>query len=192
MARRDEAKKSAARERDVNERVTRRKKKKRGNVPGRICSVTGMAMIVIVILLCSLLVLPGVFGFRMYNVLSGSMEPAIPVGSLLYVREGMAEDVQEEEVIAFYSSLEDGGIITHRVVKNNVVSGTFRTKGDANEKEDPTPVPYENYIGRVALSVPYVGKLLTIMTSLYGKIAAACVVMLGLVLNLLGTSLQNR
>jgi len=44
----------------------------------------------------------------------------------------------------------------------------------------------------VALSIPYIGKLLTIMTSLYGKIAAACVVVLGLVLNLIGTSLQNR
>lgn len=176
--------------RDGKDRTAR--KKKRGSIPGRVCSVTGTAMIVIVILLCSLLVLPGVFGFHMYNVLSGSMEPSIPVGSLLYVQGGRPEDVVEEDVVAFYSSPEEGGIITHRVVKNNVVSGTLRTKGDANEKEDPTPVPYENYIGRVRISVPYVGKLLTIMTSLYGKIAAACVVVLGLVLNLVGSGLQNR
>ena len=111
---------------------------------------------------------------------------------MLYGQGGRLEDVVEEDVDVCYSSPEERGIITHRVVKNNVVSGTFRTKGDANEKEDPTPVPYENYIGRVALSIPYIGKLLTIMTSLYGKIAAACVVVLGLVLNLIGTSLQNR
>ncbi len=177
--------KSDVQRHDAQKRGTRKKKK--GNVLGGICSVTGTAMIVIVILLCSLLVLPGVFGFHMYNVLSGSMEPAIPVGSLLYVQGGRPEDVAEDDVIAFYSSPKDGGIITHRVVKNNVVSGTFHTKGDANDEEDPTPVSYENYIGRVALSVPYVGKLLTIMTSLYGKIAAACIVVLGLVLNLLGT-----
>lgn len=170
----------------------RKGKKRKTNVFAKICSMTGTAMIVIVILLCSLLVLPGVFGFHMYNVLSGSMEPSIPVGSLLYVQGGRPEDVVENDVIAFYSSPEEGGIITHRVVKNNVVSGTFRTKGDANEKEDPTPVPYENYIGRVALSIPHIGKLLTTMTSLYGKIAAACIVVLGLVLNLIGTSLQNR
>lgn len=170
----------------------RKRKKQRSNIPGKICGITGTVLIVSVILLCSLLVLPGVFGFHMYNVLSGSMEPAIPVGSLLYVKEGRPEDVKEEDVIAFYGSAKDSGIITHRVMKNNVVSGTFRTKGDANDKGDPTPVPYENYIGRVVLSVPYVGKLLTIMTSLYGKIVAACVVVLGLVLNLLGTSLQNK
>ena len=145
-----------------------------------------------VILLCSLLVLPGMTGFHMYNVLSGSMEPAIPVGSLLYVRSGDPEQVEDEDIIAFYGSLEDSGIITHRVVKNNVVSGTFFTKGDANDKEDPTPVSYDNYIGRVTLSVPYVGRVLTIMTSLEGKIAAACIVGLGVILNVIGGRIGNK
>lgn len=145
-----------------------------------------------VILLCSLLVLPGMTGFHMYNVLSGSMEPAIPVGSLLYVRSGDPEQVEDEDIIAFYGSLEDSGIITHRVVKNNVVSGTFTTKGDANDKEDPTPVSYDNYIGRVTLSVPYVGRVLTIMTSLEGKIAAACIVGLGVLLNVIGGRIGNK
>ncbi len=167
-------------------------RRQRRSTDGRVCSAAGILLIVAVILLCSLLVLPGMIGFHMYNVLSGSMEPAIPVGSLLYVRSGEPEDVEEKDIIAFYGSLEDSGIITHRVVKNNVVSGTFTTKGDANEKEDPAPVPYDNYIGRVALTVPYVGRVLTIMTSLEGKIAAACVVLLGVVLNLIGGRLGNR
>lgn len=164
----------------------------RKSTGGRICSVTGTVSIVTVILLCSLLVLPGMTGFHMYNVLSGSMEPAIPVGSLLYVRSGDPEQVEDEDIIAFYGSLEDSGIITHRVVKNNVVSGTFTTKGDANDKEDPTPVSYDNYIGRVTLSVPYVGRVLTIMTSLEGKIAAACIVGLGVILNVIGGRIGNK
>ncbi len=164
----------------------------RKSTGGRICSVTGTVLIVAVILLCSLLVLPGMTGFHMYNVLSGSMEPAIPVGSLLYVRSGDPEQVEDEDIIAFYGSLEDSGIITHRVVKNNVVSGTFTTKGDANNKEDPMPVSYDNYIGRVTLSVPYVGHVLTIMTSLEGKIAAACIVGLGVILNVIGGRIGNK
>lgn len=158
---------------------------------GTACSVTGMILIVAVILLCSLLVLPGMLGFHMYHVLSGSMEPAIPVGSLLYVEGSEPEDVKEESIIAFYGAAEDSGIITHRVVKNNVVSGTFITKGDANEKEDPEPVFYDNYIGSVVLSIPYIGRILTIMTSLTGKIAAACVVVMGVVLNLTGGRLKE-
>ncbi len=158
---------------------------------GRVCSITGTLLIVIVIMLCSLLVLPGIFGFHMYHVISGSMEPAVPVGSLLYVRSGQPEDVEEGGIIAFYSSLEDGGVITHRVVKNNVVSGTFITKGDANEKEDPSPAAYADYIGEIALTVPYMGKLLTVMTSLYGKVAAGCVIGLGVALNLAGGRMEE-
>ena len=149
-------------------------------------------MIVLVILLCSLLVFPGMFGFHMYHVLSGSMEPAVPVGSLLYVRSVEPGDVEEEDIIAFYGALEDSGIITHRVVKNNVVSGTFITKGDANEKEDPEPVFYDAFIGKAVLTIPYMGRVLTIMTSLEGKISAACIIGMGVVLNLIGGKLKEQ
>ena len=164
--------------------------RKPGHRAGRILGAVGTTMIVIVVLLCCLLVLPKFFGYQMYHVLSGSMEPEIPVGSLICVREGTPEEVPDEAVIAFYGSLEDSGIITHRVVKNNVVSGTFRTKGDANEQEDPLPVPYENYIGTVALTVPHLGMFLVCLTSFYGKLAAAALIALGVVLNLVGSSLR--
>ena len=159
---------------------------------GKILSAVGTILIILVILLCSLLVLPGIFGYRTYHVLSGSMEPKMPVGSLIYVQEGEPEDVKEEDIIAFYSSLEDSGIITHRVVENNIVSGTFQTKGDANEKADPMPVSYDNYIGKVIFTIPWLGKVLTCMTSLYGKAAAACVVLLGAVLNFVGSRQREK
>ncbi|MCI8993478.1 MAG: signal peptidase I [Eubacterium sp.] len=165
--------------------------KKSKSKAGKIISTVGIALIVIVIALCSLMVLPKVFGYQAYHVLSGSMEPEMPVGSLVYVQKGNPEEVKEDDVIAFYSSLEDGGIITHRVTKNNVVSGTFQTKGDANEKEDPLPVSYDNYIGTAAATIPHMGKILTVMSSMYGKIAAVCVILLGVALNVIG-SFQNR
>ncbi len=168
-----------------------KKKGKTRRIAGRICGILGILLIVLVILLCSTLVLPGFFGYHMYHVLSGSMEPELPVGSLIYVCGGAPEDAEPDDVIAFYGSLEDSGIITHRVVKNNVVSGTFRTKGDANAEEDPLPVPYENYIGSVAFHVPCMGKLLTGMTSLYGKLAAVCIVLLGVILNMAGSHLSK-
>ena len=158
---------------------------------GKICSIAGTILILSVIVLCSLLVLPEMFGYHMYHVLSGSMEPKMPVGSLIYVQEGTPEEVEAEDIIAFYSSLEDSGIITHRVVENKIVTGTFKTKGDANEKEDPMPVPYDNYIGKVVFIIPWLGKVLTCMTSLYGKAAAAGVVLLGALLNFTGAKLSS-
>lgn len=168
-----------------------RSKRKKNGMAGRVCSITGTGLIVAVIILCSLLVLPGVFGFHMYNVISGSMEPEIKVGSLIYVKETEPEGIEEKDIIAFFSSVEEGSIITHRVVKNNVVSGRFTTKGDANSSEDPTPVPYDNFIGKVALTIPYVGKILQVMTSFYGKIGAACVILFGVVLNMIGSRLKE-
>ena len=161
--------------------------RKTGGSVKAVCRITGTIMIIVVIVLCSLLVVPGIFGYQTYHVVSGSMEPTLGVGSLIYIQEGSPEEAKEEDIIVFYSSLEDGGIITHRVVKNNVVSGTFRTKGDANDSEDPTPVSYDNYIGRVTLAIPYMGKVLMILTSLYGKIAGVCIVALGVILNLAGS-----
>ena len=157
----------------------------------RVCGAVGTTMIVLVSVLCSLLVVPGFFGYHMYHVLSGSMDPAMPVGSLIYVSEESPEEVKEEDIIAFFSSVEESGIITHRVKKNNIVSGTFQTKGDANEAEDPMPVPYRNFIGKVVFTVPYLVKALTCMTSLDGKAAAACVILLGVVLNLAGSGKQQ-
>ena len=116
----------------------RRKRKHRS--AGSICNMAGTGLIIIMIALCSLLVLPGIFGYQMYNVITGSMEPSIPVGSLIYVNVMGPEEIREKDVIAFYSSVEEGSIITHRVVMNNVVSGTFNTKGDANDGDDPVPV----------------------------------------------------
>lgn len=158
---------------------------------GRICVVAGTVLILLVIGLCAMLVLPGNFGYHMYDVLSGSMEPELPVGCLIYVRNTQPEEAESGDIIAFYSSVEAGGVITHRVVENDIVSGTIRTKGDANEAEDPMPVEYENYIGSVVFSVPYFGKILTCMTTLYGKIAAACLVILGLILNLAGARMRT-
>lgn len=166
-------------------------KRKKSGMAGRVCSITGTGLIVAVILLCSLLVLPGVFGFHMYNVISGSMEPKIKVGSLIYIQETEPEVIEKKDIIAFYSSIEEGSIITHRVVKNNVVSGTFTTKGDANQEKDPTPVPYDNFIGKVVLTIPYLGKVLAVMTSFYGKVGAASIILLGAVLNLIGFRLRE-
>ena len=88
-------------ERSKGMKSGKEKNRKPGNRAGRIFGAVGTTMIVIVVLLCCLLVVPKFFGYQMYHVLSGSMEPEIPVGSLICVQEGEPEAVQDEEVIAF-------------------------------------------------------------------------------------------
>ena len=78
---------------------------------------------------------------------------AIPTGSLIYTKGIPPKEVKKEDVIAFYRGTDSVAIVTHRVVKNQTVSGKFITKGDVNEEKDPVPVDYDELLGKVALSV---------------------------------------
>ena len=98
------------------------------------------------------------------SVISGSMEPAIPTGSLVYIKEMEPKDVQVDDVIAFYGTKDAASIITHRVVENRVLMGEFITKGDANATKDMNPAPYDNFIGKVAYSIPKVGGIALVLT----------------------------
>ena len=144
------------------------------------------------ILACIPLTLPKAFGFQMYTVISGSMEPAIPTGSLVYVRYEEPDTIVKDDVIAFYSNNADGSIITHRVVSNSPAMGQFITKGDANEEKDMNPIPYNNYIGKVKLSVPVVGGIAQAATGTAGKIAAASIIGLAVILEIVAAMLDRR
>ena len=102
------------------------------------------------------------------------------------------EDVQENDVIAFYGATDGSSIITHRVVTNSTVMGEFITKGDANEEKDMNPIPYSHFIGKVVLTVPKVGGIAQTFTSTTGKIAAACMIALAVVLHIIAAVVGTR
>lgn len=98
------------------------------------------------------------FGVSTYVVESGSMEPRIQVGSLVYVdRSFEAERAAPDEVIAFEIDGANAEVCTHRIVANDIESRSVRTKGDSNKEIDATPIPYTSIIGRVVLSIPHLG-----------------------------------
>ena len=174
---------------DQRDKKLRKKDQRRENRIGGILSMTGTVLIAAVIVLCSMLVLPGIFGFHMYHVLSGSMEPAIPVGSVLFVEPAAPETVEEGDVIAFRSG---GSVVSHRVVRNRVVEGEFITKGDANREEDMNPVKYTELVGVVTRHYPVMGHVLFLYTSSVGKVYMVCLAACGAMLNILAGRLRNR
>lgn len=167
-------------------------KKNRKNPVAAICSALGTLLLIIIVVACLPLTVPKFFGYEMYTVISGSMEPSIPTGSLVYIKDMEPQDVADGDVIAFYGGHDSNAIITHRVVKNRVVMGEFVTKGDANEKEDMNPIPYMNFLGRVELSIPVVGELAQMLTSMEGKIAAGTLIGVAVILQLLASLLDRR
>lgn len=160
-------------------------------IAAKVCSVIGTLLLLVAILVCIPLTLPRLAGYQIYHVISGSMEPAIPVESVVYVKDVAPADIQKKDVIAFHSVLGEEAIITHRVVSNNRVAGEIVTKGDANAKEDLEPVPYENVLGKVALTVPVLGKILATIATIQGKTAVGSVILLALLLHIAAGRLRK-
>ena len=137
----------------------------KGKSPVKI--IGNLIMLVTVVLLIGLS-FPQLYGMEGYAVASGSMIPALGVGSAVYVKAKAPELVEQGEIITF--TTDTGGVrITHRVVKNDKERQSFITKGDANESEDIQPVKWKNLCGTVVFSVPYAGYILKFLGSGNGK-----------------------
>lgn len=117
-------------------------------------------LVTLVILVAVALVGVRLVGFQVYTVLSGSMEPEYPVGSLIYTIEVNPHDLQNGDDITFM--LNENTIVTHRIIEvvpDNEDSEVlrFRTKGIANESEDLNLVHYKNVLGKPVVTIPYLG-----------------------------------
>lgn len=95
-----------------------------------------------------------------FTVQSGSMEPAIPTGSVVFVKDVPAERIDEGDVITF-ADAKGQPTTTHRVVEKHQADDSirFQTKGDNNEDPDPEPVYRSEIVGVVTFSIPLFGYL---------------------------------
>lgn len=100
-----------------------------------------------------------VLGYSVKVVQSGSMEPAISVGSIVVITPESSYGVGD--VITFGPDTKEQIPITHRIEKVGTEEGqtAFTTKGDANESVDPKLVKESEIIGKVAFTVPYIGHI---------------------------------
>lgn len=161
----------------------------KGKLAPFLCSAAGTAILLAVVVSCLPLAVPKLMGYQVYGVVSGSMEPAISVGSVVYVGEAAPEEIGDGDIIAFH---KNGSVVTHRVVRNRIVEGEYVTKGDANEEADPVTARYEDLIGRVEYHIPLIGKLLVLYGSGLGKFYVVCFAACGAMLNMLAGRLRAR
>ena len=117
-------------------------------------------LIALILLLAIFLVVFRIFGYEIYTVMSGSMEPEYHVGSLIYVKSVDTNELKEGDVITFMAD-ENNTIVTHRITEIvNAQNGKhFRTKGDANDAPDAKEVHYKNVLGKPEFSIPLLGYL---------------------------------
>lgn len=93
-------------------------------------------------------------GFSLFRVVTGSMEPTLPVGSLLICRQTPIDQIEQDDIVCFISRSPEmmGRAITHRVIsvyENGDGQILLETKGDANLSADGELVAASNLIGKV-------------------------------------------
>ena len=121
---------------------------------------------------------PDVGGYLPLIVLTDSMLPEISSGDLIICHTVDAEDVEVNDVIAYFDPTGNGSsIVTHRVIEIVENSGNleFRTKGDNNNTEDKALVPADSLVGLYQTRIAGLGHVAMFMQSSTGLIV--CVVL---------------
>ncbi|MGZ7440847.1 signal peptidase I SipW [Paenibacillus sp. TH7-28] len=117
---------------------------------------------------------PSFYGYQLKTVLSGSMEPSIPTGSIVAIKPGGdMTRFAAGDVITFRADEEK--LITHRIVEviSNEQTGQllYRTKGDNNDAADLEPVDPANITGvYTGFTVPYAGYVLNFAGTKLGNV----------------------
>ena len=163
-----------------------------GRLLGGLISFIGTLILIAAIIACLGLTLPRYAGIEQYVVISGSMEPAVPVGSMVYSGQTDPSTLEAGDIIVFNSADTDGTPITHRIVENHIADGEVITKGDANEQNDISPVKYADILGKVQLTVPMLGYIASPLATLMGKIAMGCVIVGAYLLTVVGGRMKKK
>ncbi|RJR14971.1 signal peptidase I [Candidatus Microgenomates bacterium] len=120
----------------------------------------------------STLNLPG--GYRIFTVMSGSMEPILPTGSIVVTMP--FPTYEKGDVITFYpqETLNDHPAITvtHRVLawENTSEGRVYETKGDANDGVDGEQVAASHILGKAVFGIPLLGYFIYFVKTLPGLI----------------------
>lgn len=89
------------------------------------------------------------FGYSIFEVATGSMEPAISKNDIIITKKTNTYEIND--IITF---AKDKNYITHRILSKN--NGTYITKGDANNTSDD-PITSDVIIGKVIKIYPNLG-----------------------------------
>ena len=122
------------------------------------------------------------FGYSLFRVVTGSMEPTIPVGSILICKQIGMDEVQVGDIICFRAqeSAIFGQMMTHRVtgVFSSATGGLmFETRGDANLVTDVFMVSQKNFVGKVTWYTGTNSVLSSVLSFFSNKVGfLACIV----------------
>lgn len=150
-------------ERQRREVERRRSHRKRyGSLPGDIILIALLAFAAVLLyaLIQSKVTgrAPELAGRQLYIAVGDSMSPSFGPGSLLVARKVNPIDLKVGDIIIFVDPANPAQAANHRIQKIDATGGlTFITRGDANLRDDPMPVPKQNILGKYEFAIAHAG-----------------------------------
>jgi len=120
----------------------------------------------------------GSFNFRLIGLVSNSMAPTCPIGSLLLLHRVPANAYQVGDIVTFRSPTSSLDTITHRIVSVRQDQSLLLvvTKGDANSNGDPWSIPAGSLWGKSVFCIPLLGAGSLLLGSFAGFLSVALLV----------------
>ena len=135
---------------------------------------------------------PDFLGYKPFIVLSGSMEPSIMTGDMVFVKETDPDSLKVGDVIAYKSG---SAVVTHRIVEVKSENGETRyvTQGDANNAADQSLVKPADVEGIYQRRVAGAGNLAMFMQTTTGMILfVVCPLVLFVLWDAIRRQLESR
>lgn len=120
-----------------------------------------------VTLLAAVVVVPRLAGATPYTILTSSMRPHMPPGTLVVAKTVDPATLHTGDVITYQLRSGQPDVVTHRIVgvgQDGRGERLFTMKGDNNPTTDPAPARAVQIRGKVWYSVPYIGYLNQVIT----------------------------
>lgn len=110
-------------------------------------------------------------GYRLFTIITGSMEPKYNVGDMVLAKEVKASDIEVYDDVVYNGKEDDfaGKIVAHQVIKKEMKNGkySFVTKGIANTTEDPV-INEDQIIGKIIYKTYVLSFISKIVNNVYG------------------------
>ncbi len=159
------------------------------NALNRIGEVLSAALVVLEIALILFVLIskisgdmPALFGYRMFQIISPSMEPELMVGDIIISKEYNGEQLEPGDVITYIGREGDfaGKNITHKVIW--VEDNEIVTQGIANPSPDPK-ITKSDVIGVMTYKTIILDKIYKVISSTAGFILLLVVPLVVMIIN---------
>lgn len=135
--------------------------------------------------------------FKLYAVLTNSMEPTIPTYSLIISKSIKSDEVIEPQTIITFKTIRDGDEVffTHYYEETQVDENgdmIYRTHAEGKDNLDDYKTYRNDIMGTYVYHIPYLGKFFLFMKSTFGLIMVGELIIITLMNALLKAKMKEK